>query len=395
MLTLRTDRGVFSHGRLDPGTAMLLRTAPSSAARGHAARPRLRQRRDRPDAGPTAAPRGDGVGDRRQRAGAGADARRTPPPTAWPTSLVAAPDEVPADVRFDVIWSNPPIRIGKPALHELLTTWLRPPRDRRPGRARRAPPPRRRLAAALADRPGLADDPPGVARATASSHPPEYPTCCRGSGASRSNPRCGNLGWGGQRRAGSTSMRRRLPFGRGAAMSAWPSSSHVGARTRSTSPWPPPTATPATSRSASATSSPPGPLTAASAANGGSDSSRRRSVSGPTSRPGSASRAAPAPPRGAAGTSAPAAARRRSRGPDQPGAAHEQRHRLLGGAVARRQQLGVDVEEGDDVGARARGAARPRCRRRRPAGRRVVGVGAGDGDDRAARRPPPAPRAAA
>lgn len=26
--------------------------------------------------------------------------------------------------RFDVIWSNPPIRIGKAALHELLTRWL-------------------------------------------------------------------------------------------------------------------------------------------------------------------------------------------------------------------------------------------------------------------------------
>ncbi|MEH3032694.1 MAG: methyltransferase [Aeromicrobium erythreum] len=37
---------------------------------------------------------------------------------------VAAPDEVPADVRFDAIWSNPPIRIGKAALHDLLTTWL-------------------------------------------------------------------------------------------------------------------------------------------------------------------------------------------------------------------------------------------------------------------------------
>ena len=26
--------------------------------------------------------------------------------------VVAAPDEVPADVRFSTIWSNPPIRIG-------------------------------------------------------------------------------------------------------------------------------------------------------------------------------------------------------------------------------------------------------------------------------------------
>ncbi|MBK7819547.1 MAG: methyltransferase [Tessaracoccus sp.] len=34
------------------------------------------------------------------------------------------PDEVPADVQFDEIWSNPPIRIGKQALHELLLIWL-------------------------------------------------------------------------------------------------------------------------------------------------------------------------------------------------------------------------------------------------------------------------------
>ncbi|KQP79149.1 hypothetical protein ASF37_09805 [Aeromicrobium sp. Leaf289] len=37
---------------------------------------------------------------------------------------VAAPDEVPADLRFDALWSNPPIRIGKQALHDLLQHWL-------------------------------------------------------------------------------------------------------------------------------------------------------------------------------------------------------------------------------------------------------------------------------
>ena len=31
---------------------------------------------------------------------------------------------VPDDITFDLIWSNPPIRIGKPALHELLIRWL-------------------------------------------------------------------------------------------------------------------------------------------------------------------------------------------------------------------------------------------------------------------------------
>lgn len=36
----------------------------------------------------------------------------------------ATPDEVAPDERFDQIWSNPPIRIGKAALHDLLSTWL-------------------------------------------------------------------------------------------------------------------------------------------------------------------------------------------------------------------------------------------------------------------------------
>lgn len=36
----------------------------------------------------------------------------------------ALPDQVPADLVFDSIWSNPPIRVGKQALHELLLQWL-------------------------------------------------------------------------------------------------------------------------------------------------------------------------------------------------------------------------------------------------------------------------------
>jgi 16S rRNA (guanine1207-N2)-methyltransferase len=34
------------------------------------------------------------------------------------------PDAVPAEVRFAAIWSNPPIRVGKDALHQLLLDWL-------------------------------------------------------------------------------------------------------------------------------------------------------------------------------------------------------------------------------------------------------------------------------
>ncbi|WP_010534031.1 class I SAM-dependent methyltransferase [Brachybacterium squillarum] len=37
---------------------------------------------------------------------------------------VAAPEEVPAELRVDVLWSNPPIRIGREALDALLREWI-------------------------------------------------------------------------------------------------------------------------------------------------------------------------------------------------------------------------------------------------------------------------------
>jgi 16S rRNA G1207 methylase RsmC len=43
------------------------------------------------------------------------------------------PEEVSPQEQYDEIWSNPPIRIGKEALHALLLTWL--PRLRPGGRA--------------------------------------------------------------------------------------------------------------------------------------------------------------------------------------------------------------------------------------------------------------------
>jgi 16S rRNA G1207 methylase RsmC len=36
----------------------------------------------------------------------------------------ALPEQVPAEMSFSGIWSNPPIRIGKKQLHELLLMWL-------------------------------------------------------------------------------------------------------------------------------------------------------------------------------------------------------------------------------------------------------------------------------
>lgn len=37
---------------------------------------------------------------------------------------VAAPEEVPSEVRFGAIHSNPPIRVGKEVLHAMLQLWL-------------------------------------------------------------------------------------------------------------------------------------------------------------------------------------------------------------------------------------------------------------------------------
>jgi 16S rRNA G1207 methylase RsmC len=116
--------GVFSAGRLDPGTAVLLRKAPLPPA--DAKGPLL-------DLGcgygpiacvlATAAPRATVYAvdvnaralelTRRNAEAVGATALRAVPP-----------DEVPPDTRFDQIWSNPPIRIGKAELHDLLARWL-------------------------------------------------------------------------------------------------------------------------------------------------------------------------------------------------------------------------------------------------------------------------------
>lgn len=41
-----------------------------------------------------------------------------------PDVRTVAPEDVPADVRFSAIWSNPPIRVGKSVLHGMLSAWL-------------------------------------------------------------------------------------------------------------------------------------------------------------------------------------------------------------------------------------------------------------------------------
>jgi 16S rRNA (guanine1207-N2)-methyltransferase len=118
--TMRTDRGVFSHGRLDQGTAVLLRSVPPPPPSGVGLDLGC-------GAGPiavTMALRSPGLQvwatdvNERARALCAANARGAG------ASNVTVADSVPDDVRFDAIWSNPPIRIGKAALHDLLQAWL-------------------------------------------------------------------------------------------------------------------------------------------------------------------------------------------------------------------------------------------------------------------------------
>jgi len=117
-----TSGGVFSGGRLDLGTAVLLRSVdPPPAGRrrlldlGCGYGPiAVALAGTCPDADVTAVD----VNDR------ALELTRLNAARAGVTVTAVRPEDVPADARFDEIWSNPPIRIGKDALHELLLTWL-------------------------------------------------------------------------------------------------------------------------------------------------------------------------------------------------------------------------------------------------------------------------------
>ena len=121
-LELTTDRGVFSHGALDTGTRVLLLKAPDLPPTGNLL------------------DLGCGVGPV-----AITMAKRSPGATVYAVDVnqralrlcrdnarankvtnirTCTPEEIADDIRFDAIWSNPPIHIGKHALHEMLRHWL-------------------------------------------------------------------------------------------------------------------------------------------------------------------------------------------------------------------------------------------------------------------------------
>ena len=122
-LRLTTDRGVFSADRVDRGTRYLLLEGPDLPT-GPV---------DLLDLGCGYGPIACTLASRRPEARVWAvdvneRARDLCQANAAAAGLanveVVAPDDVPVDVRLAAIWSNPPIRIGKPALHDLLTRWL-------------------------------------------------------------------------------------------------------------------------------------------------------------------------------------------------------------------------------------------------------------------------------
>jgi len=121
-LRLMSDRGVFASAAIDAGTKYLLLEAPAPPVDG------------------TFVDLGCGYGPI-----ACTLAARVPTADVWAvdvnrravalcsenavalglTNLHAVHmTEVPDDLRVDLLWSNPPIRIGKTALHDLLTGWL-------------------------------------------------------------------------------------------------------------------------------------------------------------------------------------------------------------------------------------------------------------------------------
>ncbi|MBC7639679.1 MAG: methyltransferase [Rhodoferax sp.] len=121
-LSVHTARGVFSPDRVDHGTAVLLRHVPPPPAEG-----------DLLDLGCGWGPLSLTLGLRSPGARVWAVdvneraldlVRRNASDLDLANVMASRPDDVPAEVRFAALWSNPPIRVGKPALHVMLLQWL-------------------------------------------------------------------------------------------------------------------------------------------------------------------------------------------------------------------------------------------------------------------------------
>jgi 16S rRNA (guanine1207-N2)-methyltransferase len=121
-LELQADRGVFGSRGIDLGTRVLLNEAPAPPREGNIL-----------DLGSGYGP--IAIALARQAPGArvwavdvnerAIELTKTNAVSAAVANVTAcSPEEVPDDVLFVAIYSNPPVRVGKAALHELLVRWL-------------------------------------------------------------------------------------------------------------------------------------------------------------------------------------------------------------------------------------------------------------------------------
>ena len=118
---LETDRGVFAYGHIDFGTDLLLRTAPTpptgelvDVGCGYGAiaiTMALRQPGARVWAVDVNRRALDLCARNAERAGAA-------------NLVTAEPDAVPEALLFSGVYSNPPVRLGKAGLHDLLLRWI-------------------------------------------------------------------------------------------------------------------------------------------------------------------------------------------------------------------------------------------------------------------------------
>ncbi len=121
-LELQADRGVFGSRAIDLGTLTLLKEAPLPPGEGNLL-----------DLGAGYGPIAIALARRSPAAKVWAvdvnqraiELTRANAETAKTPNVVAClPEEVPGDVRVAAIYSNPPVRVGKGPLHELLERWL-------------------------------------------------------------------------------------------------------------------------------------------------------------------------------------------------------------------------------------------------------------------------------
>jgi 16S rRNA (guanine1207-N2)-methyltransferase len=122
-IELQADRGVFGSRGVDLGTLVLLREAPPPPSRG-----------DILDLGSGYGPIAIALARQAPQARIWAVdvneralelTRANAVSAAVPNVTAHLPTDIPDDLQFEAIYSNPPVRVGKAALHELLLTWLR------------------------------------------------------------------------------------------------------------------------------------------------------------------------------------------------------------------------------------------------------------------------------